>query len=52
VLEAAVESFDPHLVESNRLNPVDPGGRPAWYRLSHEPEEASEVSLDARRSAS
>ncbi len=52
VLEAAVESFDPHLVVSNHLNTVDPGGSATWYKLSHELEEASEVCLDARRTQS
>ncbi len=47
VLEAAVDAFDPQLVVSDRPNTVDPGGRAAWYRLSHEPETASEVCLDA-----
>lgn len=52
VLEAAVDSFDPHRVVSNRPNTVDPGGRAALYKLSHEPEEPSEICLDARRSVS
>ncbi len=49
VLKAAVEGFDPHLVVSDSPNTVDPGGRAAWYRLSHEPGEASEICLDAWR---
>lgn len=52
VLEAAVECFDPHLVVSDGPNKVDPGGRAAWYRLSPEPGDPSEVCLDARRSIS
>ena len=45
-----VESFDPHLVVSSRPNTVDPGGRAAWYELSHEPSEPSEACLNWRRS--
>ncbi len=52
VLGAAVEGIDPHLVVSNLPNTVDPGGRAAWYKLSHEPEDPSEICLDARRSVS
>ena len=52
VLAAAVETFDPHLVVSDRPNTVDPGGRAAWYELSHEPGEPSEACLDALRSVS
>ena len=44
-----LESFDPHLVVSSRRNTVDPGGRAAWYRLSPEPDEASEACLGGRR---
>ncbi len=51
-LEAAVESFDPHLVVSDRPNTVDPGGRAAWYTLCREPGEPSEVCLDGWRSVS
>jgi hypothetical protein len=43
------ESFDPNLVVSSRPNTVDPGGRAAWYRLSPEPVEPSEVCLGGRR---
>ena len=49
-LEAEVERLDPHLVISNRLNTVDPGGRAAWLRLSHEPDEESESCLDGETS--
>jgi len=45
-----LESFDPDLVVSSRPNTVDPGGTAAWYRLSPEPEEPSEVCLGGRRS--
>jgi hypothetical protein len=45
-----LEGFDPHLVISSRPNTVDPGGRTAWYRLSPEPDEASEACLGGRRS--
>jgi hypothetical protein len=44
-----VEGFDPDLVVSSRPNTVDPGGRAAWYRLSHEPGEPSEACLGGRR---
>ena len=44
-----VESFNPHLVVSSRLNTVDPGGRAAWYELSPEPHEPSEACLGGRR---
>jgi hypothetical protein len=43
-----LESFDPHMVVSSGPNTVDPGGRAAWYRLSPEPDEASEASLGGR----
>jgi len=49
-LEAEVERLDPHLVISNHLNTVDPGGRVAWLRLSHEPDEESEICLDGETS--
>src|SRR5215204_7813634 len=39
----------PHLVISSRPNTVDPGGRAAWYKLSPEPDEASEACLRGRR---
>jgi hypothetical protein len=48
-LGSQVESFDPDLVVSSRPNTVDPGGRAAWYELSHEPDEPSEVCLGGRR---
>ena len=44
-----LESFDPHLVVSSGPNTIDPGGRAAWYRLSPEPDEPSEVCLGGRR---
>ena len=49
-LEAEVERLDPHLVISNRLNTVDPGGRVAWLRLSHEPDEESDMCLNGETS--
>jgi hypothetical protein len=48
-IEDQLESFDPHLVVSSRPNTVDPGGMAAWYRLSPEPDEPSEVCLGGRR---
>ena len=45
-LEAEVQRLDPHLVISNHLNTVNPGGRLAWLRLSHEPDEESDICLD------
>ena len=44
-LETEGERLDPQLI-SNRLNIVDPGGRAAWLRLSHEPDEESDICLD------
>jgi hypothetical protein len=44
-----VGSFDPDLVVSSRPNTVDSGGRAAWYKLSHEPDEPSEACLGGRR---
>jgi hypothetical protein len=44
-----LESLDPNLVVSSNPNTVDPGGRAAWYRLSPEPDEASEACLGGRR---
>ena len=49
-LEAEVERLDPHLVVSSRPNTVDPGGRAAWYKISHEPDEESDSCLDGRHS--
>jgi DNA-binding response OmpR family regulator len=51
-LASGVKRLDPHLVVSSRPNTVDPGNRPAWYRLAHEPDEPSEVCLEGRRSSS
>jgi hypothetical protein len=51
-LEAEVERLDPHLVISNRLNTADPGGRVAWLRLSHEPDEESDICLDGETTGS
>jgi hypothetical protein len=48
-LRAGVEGFDPDLVVSSRPNAVDPGGRTAWYVLSPEPGEPSEVCVGGRR---
>jgi hypothetical protein len=41
----AVGGFDPDLVVSSRPNAVDPGRRTAWYVLSPEPGEPSEVCV-------
>ena len=48
-LGARVGDFDPDLVVSSRPNAVDPGGRTAWYRISPEPGEPSEVCVGGRR---
>jgi hypothetical protein len=48
-LGARVGGFDPDLVVSSRPNNVDPGGRTAWYVLSPEPSEPSEVCVGGRR---
>ena len=48
-LGAGVGSFDPDLVVSSRPNTVEPRGRTAWYRLSPEPGEPSEVCVGGRR---
>jgi hypothetical protein len=45
-----VERLDPHLVISNHLNTVDRGGRVAWLRLSHEPDEESDICLNGENS--
>jgi DNA-binding NarL/FixJ family response regulator len=49
-LASEVKRLDPHLVVSSRPNTADPGNRPAWYRLAHEPDEPSEICLEGRRS--
>ena len=52
-LEVEVERLEPHLVVSSRSNTADAGGMAvAWYRLSQEPAEPSEVCLGGRRSRS
>ncbi len=51
-LEAEMERLDPHLVISNRANTVDVGGRVAWLRLSHEPDEESDMCLEGETSRS
>jgi len=48
-LGAGVGGLDPDLVVSSRPNTVDPGGRAAWYVLSPEPDEPSEVCVGGRR---
>jgi hypothetical protein len=48
-LEAKLERFDPHLVVSNQPNTVEPGSRVAWFTLSDDPEEPSEVCIDGQR---
>src|SRR5918912_1192614 len=50
VREAEVERLDPHLVISNRLNTVDPGGRVAWLRLLYEPDKESDICLNGETS--
>ena len=50
-LASEVKRLDPHLVVSSRPNTVDPGKRPAWYRLAHEPDEPSEICLEGKRSS-
>lgn len=51
-LASEVKRMSPHLVVSSRPNTVDPGNRPAWYRLAHEPDDPSEICLEGRRSGS
>ena len=48
-LGAGVEGFDPDLVVSSLPNTVEPGRRTAWYALSTEPNEPSEVCVGGRR---
>ena len=48
-LGAGVGGLDPDLVVSSRPNSVEPGGRTAWYRISPEPGEPSEVCVGGRR---
>lgn len=48
-LGAGVKGFDPDLVVSSRPNTVEPGRRTAWYALSPEPDEPSEVCVGGRR---
>ena len=48
-LGAGLEGFDPDLVISSRPNTVEPGRRTAWYRISPEPGEPSEVCVGGRR---
>ncbi|WP_166174972.1 response regulator [Rubrobacter tropicus] len=50
-LASEVKRLDPHLVVSSRPNTTDPGNRPAWYRLAHEPDEPSEVCIEGKRSS-
>ncbi len=51
-LSSEVKRLNPHLVVSSRPNTVDPGNRPAWYKLAHEPDEPSELCLEGRRTSS
>ena len=51
-LEAEVERIEPHLVVSSRPSTADVRGEVAWYRLSQEPAEPSEVCVGGRRSRS
>ena len=48
-LGAGLGGFDPDLVVSSRPNTVQPGRRTAWYRISPEPGEPSEVCVGGRR---
>ena len=48
-LGAGVEALDPDLVVSSWPNDVDPAGMTAWYVLSPEPGEPSEVCVGGRR---
>jgi hypothetical protein len=48
-LGAGVKGFDPDLVVSSRPNGVNPRRRTAWYVLSPEPAEPSEVCVGGRR---
>jgi hypothetical protein len=48
-LEAEVRRLDPPLVICSQLNTVDLGGRPAWVKLSHSPDEPSEICVGGRR---
>ena len=48
-LGARVGGFDPDLVVSSRPNTVESGRRTAWYRISPEPGEPSEVCVGGRR---
>ena len=48
-LGAGVGGLDPDLVVSSRPNTVQPGRRRAWYRISPEPGEPSEVCVEGRR---
>lgn len=41
-----IARFDPHLVICSQPNTVDPGGRPAWFKLPMDPERLAEVCLD------
>ena len=41
--------FEPHMVVSSKPDGSDPGGRLAWYRLSPDPGEPSEVCVGGRR---
>lgn len=51
-LQSEVGRLEPHLVVSSRPDTFDPGDEAAWYKLSHEPDEPSEVRLGGRRSRS
>lgn len=47
-LESEIKRLDPHLVVCSRPNTFDPGGRPAWYKLSPETGIPSEFCLDGQ----
>ena len=48
-LGAGVGGLDPDRVVASRPTTVDPGRRTAWYVLSPEPDEPSEVCVGGRR---
>lgn len=51
-LEWELERLEPHLVVCSQPNTVNPVGGAAWYKLSHEPDEPSEMCLGGRRLSS
>jgi hypothetical protein len=51
-LEDEVRHFDSHLMVSRRPNTADPDDRAAWFKLSQESGEPSEICLDGQGSES